>query len=153
MTMSFAVVMLIARIGLVLALYAFLFFVVRALMRDLRQVTRTSALPQSGSAGTGQAQLVILAAGKTAYQIGQRFDLHGPTLLGRDAACDIQVEDDFVSAQHLKLAASGGVWLAQDLKSTNGTRINGSRLQGTVPLKPGDLVEFGRLRMRFVVDR
>jgi uncharacterized SAM-binding protein YcdF (DUF218 family) len=151
MAMSFAVVMLIARIGLVLALYAFLFFVVRALLRDLRQATRTAAL--SEPAGTGQAQLVVLAAGKTRYQIGQRFDLHGPTLLGRDAACDVQVEDDFVSAQHLKLAVSGGVWLAQDLKSTNGTRINGSRLQGTLPLKAGDLLELGRLRVRFVVDR
>lgn len=154
MNMSFAVMVLIARIALVLALYGFLFFVVRALLRDLRQAAHTPV--HGGSRSTplsGQAQLVVLAAGTTTYQVGQRLTVTNPTTLGRDAACDIPVEDDFVSAQHLKLSVSGGVWLAQDLNSTNGTRVNGSRLKGTVTLKPGDLLDLGRLRLRFVVDR
>jgi pSer/pThr/pTyr-binding forkhead associated (FHA) protein len=154
MNMSFAVMVLIARIALVLALYCFLFFVVPALLRDLRRATYAPVQARGGTTPVrGQAQLVVLAAGTTPYQVGQRLTVANPTTLGRDAGCDIPVEDDFVSVQHLKLSVSGGVWLAQDLNSTNGTRVNGNRLKGTLTLKSGDLLDLGRLRLRFIVDR
>lgn len=149
--MSFAVVVLIARIALVALLYVFLLFVVRGVYRDLRAVGRKAA--QSGAAQlAAMPRLVVLAQGLTAYPVGHQFRLRNPTLIGRDPGSDISVEDDFVSAQHVRLAAGGAGWVAIDMQSTNGTRINGARLRGTVPLNPGDILEIGRLRLRFVVD-
>jgi FHA domain-containing protein len=148
---SFAVVVLIARLSLVLVLYLFLLAVVRAVYRDLRSAG-TARAPAAPARQAGVPQLVVLAAGQTDYQVGQQFRLRNPTLLGRDPASDIPVEDDFVSAQHLRLLPGSGGWLAQDLNSTNGTRINGARLQGTAPLKSGDILDVGRLRLRFVLD-
>lgn len=149
--MSFAVVVLIARILLVALLYLFLLFVVRGIYRDLRTAGRKAA--QSGAAQFASSpRLVVLAQGLTPYPIGHQFRLRNPTIVGRDPGSDIPVEDDFVSAQHLRLAAGGAGWIAVDMNSTNGTRINGARLRGTVPLNPGDIVEIGRLRLRFVVD-
>lgn len=149
--MSFAVVVLIARLALVLILYLFLLVVVRAVYRDLR-AAGTSRAPARVPSAAGTPHLVVLAAGQTAYQVGEQFRLRNPTTLGRDPSSDIPVEDDFVSGQHLRLLASGGGWLAQDLNSTNGTRLNGARLQGTVPIKPGDILDVGRLRLRFVLE-
>ncbi len=150
--MSFAVVVLIARIALVAILYLFLVQVVRAIFRDLRAAASPSAPSPLGAGAPSIPQLVVMASGATSYQVGRQFLLKNPTLLGRDPASDIPVEDDFVSAQHLRLVASGGGWAAQDLNATNGTQINGIRLRGTTLLKPGDILDVGRLRVRFVLD-
>jgi hypothetical protein len=151
---SFAVVVLLFRIALVVLLYLFLAQVVRMVYRDLRAAAAAPAPPLAvPAAGRAVAQLVVLAPGKTTFQVGQEFRLRNPTQLGRDPANDISVEDDFVSAQHLRLLNSPSGWLAQDLNATNGTRLNGTRLQGARPLKSGDILDVGRLKLRFVVDR
>jgi hypothetical protein len=151
---SFAVVVLLFRIALVVLLYLFLAQVVRMVYRDLRAAAAAPGPPLAvPPAGRGVAQLVVLAPGKTTFQVGQEFRLRNPTQLGRDPANDISVEDDFVSGQHLRLLNSPSGWLAQDLNATNGTRLNGTRLQGARPLKSGDILDVGRLKLRFVVDR
>lgn len=151
--MSFAVVVLIARIALVLALYGFLFLVVRAMYRDLRSSARAAGSAPATRAAPGIPQVVVLSVGQTSYRVGQRFPLRNPTMLGRDPACDIPVEDEFVSGHHLKIVTDNGRWVAQDLQSTNGSRLNGVRLRGSAPLKPGDILDLGRLRLRFTMDR
>jgi len=152
---SFAVVVLLFRIALVVLLYLFLAQVVRMVYRDLRAAAAAPGPSFSPPVHAGRAvvKLVVLAAGKTAFQVGQEFRIRNPTLLGRDPADDISVDDDFVSAQHLRLLSGPSGWLAQDLNATNGTRLNGTRLQGAVPLKSGDILDIGRLKLRFVVDR
>jgi FHA domain-containing protein len=152
---SFAVVVLIFRIALVVLLYLFLAQVVRMVYRDLRAATSAPgpALAAPAAAGRRPAQLVVLAPGKTTFQVGQEFRLRNPTQLGRDPANDISVDDDFVSAHHLRLLSGPSGWMAQDLNATNGTRLNGTRLRGVMPLKSGDILDVGRLKLRFVVDR
>ncbi|HEY8283164.1 MAG TPA: FHA domain-containing protein [Chloroflexota bacterium] len=152
--MSFAVVVLLFRLILVALLYLFLAQVVRIMYRDLRAAASSPATPALG--GPGQpgaiAQLVVLSAGKTTFQAGQQFRLRNPTLLGREPASDILVDDDFVSGQHLRIVSGPTGWAAQDLNATNGTHLNGTRLRGTMPLKSGDILDVGRLKLRFVLD-
>jgi pSer/pThr/pTyr-binding forkhead associated (FHA) protein len=152
---SFAVVVLIFRIALVVLLYLFLAQVVRMVYRDLRATAGgpSFAGPTPAARVGAVAQLVVLAAGKTAFPVGQEFRLRNPTLVGRDPANDISVDDDFVSGQHLRLLNGPTGWVAQDLNATNGTRLNGTRLTGTAPLKSGDILDIGRLKLRFVLDR
>ena len=155
--MSFAVVVLIFRIALVVLLYLFLAQVVRMVYRDLRATAAAAGPSFSGPAPPVRvgavAQLVVLASGQTTFQVGQEFRLRNPTLVGRDSANDISVDDDFVSAQHLRLLSGPAGWAAQDLNATNGTRLNGTRVRGTAPLKSGDILDVGRLKLRFVLDR
>ena len=51
--------------------------------------------------------------------------------------------DETVSRWHACLELSGGSWLLADLGSTNGTRLNGWRVTGQMPVRPGDMVSFG----------
>jgi hypothetical protein len=150
---SFAVVDLVARLSLVVVLYLFLAFVVRALYRDLRSAGQGTSDDAATPRSIGIPQLMVLASGKTAYVPGQVFRLRSPTLLGRDPSCDIPVEDDFVSGQHLRLHQGTAGWQAQDLNSTNGTRQNNTRLIGSSPLKHGDILDLGRFRVRFTLER
>jgi FHA domain-containing protein/uncharacterized protein DUF1707 len=69
--------------------------------------------------------------------------------IGRDASCDLAIADMTVSRLHAQLERTSEGWLLSDLESTNGTRVNGWRVRGKVPVRPGDLVSFGSLEVIF----
>jgi hypothetical protein len=63
--------------------------------------------------------------------------------IGREPACDMTLADKTVSRWHASLRQETGGWLLSDLGSTNGTRLNGWRVSGPIPVAPGDTVSFG----------
>jgi hypothetical protein len=63
--------------------------------------------------------------------------------IGRETACDMTLTDDTVSRWHACLERSAGGWLLADLGSTNGTRLNGWRVNHPTRVIPGDMVSFG----------
>jgi signal transduction histidine kinase len=67
---------------------------------------------------------------------GRSFDLKTDiTFIGRTTDNDIQLNDNSVSRKHIKIIKKGDKFFIEDLKSRNGTWINGN------PIKPGDGVE------------
>ncbi|MCI0711660.1 MAG: FHA domain-containing protein [Chloroflexi bacterium] len=77
-------------------------------------------------------------------QPNQSFELAGPTVtLGRDIINDITISDPEVSRQHCHFIKSAEGYTLRDLGSTNGTFVNGERLEGDHPLKNGDRIGFG----------
>jgi hypothetical protein len=63
--------------------------------------------------------------------------------IGRDARCDMAVDDMTVSRIHARLEQTPDGWLLKDLSSTNGTRVNGWKVRGQVSVRAGDVVRFG----------
>ena len=51
--------------------------------------------------------------------------------------------DETVSRWHASLERNAGGWLLADLGSTNGTRLNGWRVNRPMPVRSGDMVSFG----------
>ncbi|BCB84302.1 DUF1707 and FHA domain-containing protein [Phytohabitans suffuscus] len=74
----------------------------------------------------------------------------GRYVIGRDFACDLRLTHDSVSRRHAMLTSVDGQWMVVDLGSTNGTRVNGWRLQVQTPLRPGDQLDLGLQRLRVV---
>ena len=72
--------------------------------------------------------------------------------LGRSRQSDIMVDDPNVSRSHAEIRPRGGSWVVSDLNSTNGTRLNGRRLQGAEVLKPGDEIELGTSLLTFELE-
>jgi hypothetical protein len=70
-------------------------------------------------------------------------------VLGRSRECDVVVSDENVSRRHAEVRPSGGAWIVRDLGSTNGIRVNGSRVSGAQPLRPGDTIELGQSTVTF----
>ena len=67
-----------------------------------------------------------------------------PLTLGRGEDNAIYVNHDTVSRHHARLSpAADGTWIIEDLRSSNGVRLNGQRLARAQPLKEGDEVRFG----------
>jgi hypothetical protein len=68
--------------------------------------------------------------------------------IGRASDCDCVLADETVSRHHALLRRVNDRWLLVDLKSTNGTRLNGWRLAEEIDVRPGDRVSFGTARFR-----
>jgi len=64
-------------------------------------------------------------------------------IIGREPACDMTLLDQTVSRWHASLKREDDGWLLTDLGSTNGTRLNGWRVNVPIVVSPGDLVSFG----------
>lgn len=80
---------------------------------------------------------------------GRVFPLHGsdPWRIGREPDSEVALEyDPFVSNQHAEVTRAGGEHRLADAYSTNGTFLNGARIErgGEVTLSPGDIVEVGK---------
>jgi FHA domain len=73
---------------------------------------------------------------------GQRFELEGGRTIGREGA-DITLDDDQVSRSHARVSVAGSTITIEDLGSTNGTFVNGEKIDGATTLAPGDTVRIG----------
>lgn len=93
------------------------------------------------SNGRGQAVLDI---------DGQRYSLNaGSIILGRSAEADILIDDTGVSRKHLEIRTQDAVSSAVDLGSTNGSYVDGRRVNGTAPLHDGSTITMGHTQITF----
>jgi Protein of unknown function (DUF3662)/FHA domain len=76
----------------------------------------------------------------------------GGVTMGRSRQCDVMLDDPNVSRTHAEIRARGGSWVLTDLGSTNGSRLNGRRVDGSEVLKPGDEIELGTSRITFELE-
>jgi hypothetical protein len=76
----------------------------------------------------------------------------GGATMGRSRQCDVTVDDANVSRTHAEVRPRGGSWVLSDLGSTNGSRLNGHRVEGSEVLKPGDEIELGTTVLRFELE-
>jgi pSer/pThr/pTyr-binding forkhead associated (FHA) protein len=81
---------------------------------------------------------------------GQRVHVRVPIVnIGRAEYNDVVLPDDSVSTVHAKLQRREGIWVVVDLDSTNGTIVDGERVEGEAPLAPGAIVRFGTIQTIF----
>lgn len=75
---------------------------------------------------------------------GDPIPLRKPKLLvGRRPSCDIRLEFPNVSSQHCELEWVNGYWRLRDLRSSNGTKVNGERVDEKF-LQPGDTITIAK---------
>lgn len=90
------------------------------------------------------------APGTLLLSTGDRVPLGEFTVsIGRRHDCTIVLADPNVSRHHGEVRPYGDGFAVEDLGSTNGTRVNGSKVAGPTQLRDGDEVRFGNTAMRF----
>ncbi len=94
-----------------------------------------------GEGGSGAGSLVLPS--------GDRFTLTESVItVGRHPESNLVLADPNVSRNHAEIRPKGDQYVVVDLGSTNGTRVNGVRVD-TQTLQDGDELAFGNTRMRF----
>jgi len=130
------------RLAFLAVLYLFLVRAFAALWRAMRTEQAAAARP------SGIAFLVVQRSHKGGPRVGDRMPLRAMSSIGRDAGNDIVVADEAASARHATLSFSEGEWWIDDLRSTNGTLLNGIRLTTRERMYYGDEIEIGRIALR-----
>lgn len=130
-----ATIVLILRLILAIALYAFLAWALWTLLRELKQQGDKLAV-QKKPAITLHIKL------DQGNETVRRF-LQPEIMIGRDPNCDLSMMDEALSAHHARLAHHHGQWWLEDLNSTNGTFLNREKLSTAAVVITGDKFKCG----------
>jgi Protein of unknown function (DUF3662)/FHA domain len=76
----------------------------------------------------------------------------GGAVIGRSRQADVVLNDPNVSREHAEIRPRGGSWVITDLGSTNGSQLNGRRVEGSEVLRSGDELELGASNMTFTLE-
>ena len=148
-------VLVVLKIAFLVLLYVFIWRIVRTASRDLRLPQESFILAPSGPRvqssrpGPRTGRLVVVKSPD--LDEGLDYELNSAQLtIGRGRQNDIAIStDEYASARHARFEPrQDGVWV-QDLGSTNGTYLNGARLDHPRRLTRGDIVRVGETDLRF----
>jgi pSer/pThr/pTyr-binding forkhead associated (FHA) protein len=146
-------VLLALKIAFLVLLYALIWRIIRTVSRDMRVQTAQESFilaPVAGPAAPAPGGRLVVQESPVLAE-GDEFEVDSaPITVGRGGQNDLALEgDEFASARHVRIEPrSDGVWV-QDLGSTNGTYVNGIRIDGARRLAPGDVVRVGETDLRF----
>jgi pSer/pThr/pTyr-binding forkhead associated (FHA) protein len=74
---------------------------------------------------------------------GREVEVVRKLVIGRDPRCGCPVDDPSVSGLHAVIEHGPQGWFVQDMNSLNGTWVGSQRVQGTHPLRQGDVLRLG----------
>ena len=140
-------VLLALKIGFLGLLYLFIWRIVRTASRDLAPSRQSGIVNVPPPLRSGR--LIVVKSPE--LDEGEDFELNSSQLtIGRGRQNDIALpNDDYTSARHARFEPrQDGVWV-QDLGSTNGTYLNGARLERPRRLTVGDVVRIGDTDLRY----
>ncbi len=137
--------LLVLRGAVLLLLYLFVGLVALVVIGEVSWAGK-KARPRPPEAALGR--LILVDPGPTGLEKGGAFPLTAVSAIGRGLRNTVSLDDEFLSAEHALLSWREGRWWLEDLGSTNGTFLNGSRVTTPVPVVSGDLIEVGRVVLR-----
>ena len=104
------------------------------------------AQPTPAAVAGPMASLLVRSGG----QKGQRLSIRVPVInIGRGDYNDVVLTEESVSTAHAKLQRREGVWILTDVGSTNGTFVDGERVETELPVSPGATIRFGDVSVLF----
>ena len=148
-----AELLLVLKIAFLVLLYLFVVRVIRSAGSERQAPSQDSMIltpAAAAAAGLRHGQparrsVRLVVRRSPSLEDGAEFPLNSaPVTVGRGGQNDLVLSgDEFASARHARIESRGdGVWV-QDLDSTNGTYVNGSRVAGAQRLDPGDVLRVG----------
>lgn len=103
---------------------------------------RTRATAEIGELTPMHVELEILERGtRRTAQLGAPFEV------GRTGEADVVLPDPEVSRRHARFEGHNGLLYLEDLKSSNGTFLNGRRLRDAIEVRAGDEIDVGTTRL------
>ena len=146
--------LLILKIAFLVLLYGFILLVVRSATKGMQQAPQESIVLGAADAAALRAEhgltpTRLLVVSSPELREGQTIEVAAPTLVGRDAQSGIRLDrDEFASGRHARIEPRPeGAWV-DDLGSTNGTFVNGTKLKRAQLAKIGDVIRIGATELQ-----
>jgi len=146
------------KLCLLALLYLFFLRVLRAVWTEVNPPkTAPAAEPVAGAAPVAKvrssrarrklATATRIVVVEPPARQGAEFALGPELTVGRAPGCSMVFDEQFVSQVHARMFVRDGGVFVEDLGSTNGTWVNGSRVVGQMPARPGDRIQVGNVVM------
>ena len=144
------------KFAFIAVLYLFLLWVARSALKDLRRPA-----PHAGSYvdadfnaaadgfGPRSSAARLVAEQGGGLHAGQVFVVGSGLMIGRAGGIEVRIEDNFASGHHARVFDHDGMVYIEDMNSTNGTYLNGVRVEGQEPLQPDDRIRIGDTEFRY----
>lgn len=145
--MNEALLLLGLRLGAASLLLLFTGAILWLQWRDFRLTTREIEQQR-----IPRGRLIVLASDADDLTVNTEFPLLPLTSLGRGPTNTIHLPDNFASNEHALITYRSGSWWLEDRHSSNGTLLNGTRIDETVILSSGDLIGIGRITLRLHLE-
>ncbi len=107
----------------------------------------SARLPARTAAEIGRVTPVRLRLEILERGANRSFEGRPPLELGRDRGTEIVLRDPEVSRRHARFEGQDGIVFVEDLKSSNGTFLNGRRVSDAIEVRPGDEIDVGGTRI------
>jgi FHA domain len=147
--------LLVLKILFLVLLYLFIWRIVRSAAKDVRMPQESFVLAPGSVPGLGEQPQVetgrLVVVKSPALEEGDEVQLDSaPLMLGRGSRNEVDLgRDEYASSDHARIEPRrDGVWI-EDVGSTNGTYLNGTRLTGPKRLSVGDVVRVGETELRY----
>ncbi len=137
------VVLLIIRILAAGTLFLFLGWMVWLIWQDIRR--------ESLSLTNFNQPTISLITKSDDGELSRKFQ-YKEILIGRDAICDLRLEDQTISARHARLTFRQGQWWLEDLQSKNGTLLNLSAISTPVVVTTDDKIQCGQVEIQIQLN-
>jgi hypothetical protein len=145
--MTVEIILFVLRILAALLLLGFIGVVFIMMWRDYHAV-----IQEVDTRTLRRGQLVVLRADETGLEPGTSYPLLPLTSLGRAPSNTITLNDAFASAEHALVMLRGGQWWLEDRGSSNGTLLNGYRVEEPVVLSTGDVISVGQIELKIELE-
>lgn len=160
------VLLLVAKIGLLVLLWFFIWMTLRALRSDADRASGLqAAAPVAAAAPFVQGESAQSSRGFAPFKrskaptaltlisgplMGTHLELPGyqEVTIGRSQSSTLVLEDDFASGRHARLIKRGPDWFVEDLDSRNGTFIGSQRIDQPEKLSAGQEIRVGQTLVR-----
>jgi pSer/pThr/pTyr-binding forkhead associated (FHA) protein len=111
-----------------------------------------AAMASASHQGTRPAAPTAITGGRlVCLTDGREYTITDTLVFGRDAGSDVVIESTQVSRRHAEIGAAATGYVLTDL-STNGTYVNGQRVQGSRTLARADMIRIADNEFRFYAD-
>ena len=145
----YAIISSVVKYIFVTTIYVFIFAIIRMIFKDIRNMVNKEEFVASQN----NPVLRVRVKNDRDYT-GARNDFPLEKMkntIGRGGACDVILDDMLISKKHFCIWFEDDDWRIEDLKSSNGTILNGMVIAEPYLLDDGDRIRVGEMELEFKI--
>lgn len=131
-------------IAFIIILYVIIYYALKIMYKDVKGGGRRRSSQSKKSYGIE----VIEVVGNSNLKQGAVVPIRGMVTIGRKNDNSIVLSDQHVSSSHARFVIKNNILFIEDLNSTNGTYVNGKKVEGKVKLFGKDEIKIGSTSFR-----
>lgn len=127
----------------IVLIFLFILAIVRVIYYDIRTEIRKE--------GVTDTYLKLLSTRQSfKFRVQEFYYITDKAIIGRDVENQITIQDKFLSSKNSEIYRNDGLYYLKDLNSSNGTYLNGQKIDRDIELRNGDIINVGQLEFLFV---